>query len=921
MTTRQSLNEQAEAVLGEHNTVFRAYSTDPSCFLLALAADIHSELGQSDNPEVPTLSSKSFESLEKTLHQFAFAETSFSSSIRRRLDNEGAKLWNASLQKMNGSEVDKDAVLLCKVRTLAYAMLDTAAPRNTAGLGNYRSLELAFGIIKACLGLQLVNLSQSMMELAATRLDMLESASIDSEPESRLEAAATEYYTLRIHLAWSQGRCDIADHLFSKIPEVKTKRQQEAIVDICYMIGNKSLSLGQYEVALAWLDRALVLCEPSEGDDVEQYMKDKRLLVLHGSIRAKLHAGTADSGESQKKAMDFLQKEYGDRFPAIAIFLEVFNKRGVIGQEFVAILESAIEVVDGNEASIKILYHYLEKLRDSSLELFVKACGLLIARLGKVALESKKQWMERIFVSTIWALTSSDHPAPLLLAETVACRLTGSSIDKLSEDATNVSLMLIWKCVDTLVAKGLVDIAEKWCCFALNLKQPIFQLTPDAEAKYFRSPGLSPQRIFDAVPKSCKACPMTLYLLYRLALYIEDGSLATVYLKSLGQSNADPTYIQACMTDAVQLGRIKIAIQSLEGLITVLECDYGQPQLSQLAQYLIDTICKMGAPTIHPEGVVQLLESISRKQTRLFPPTVSYWFACKSYCIAFDIHGTTAPKTTLKLVEIATKFIEAVEPGADLEMNPNPVDLYLHCIYLQAAITTKEARGKEDPSVKANHYKKVREVIKQFKTHTQSLSVDKQGPWLEKHRITLSIDFEAAVFLQQWHELGKILEDSKPIVDSKLASIFLDCILQSDASSSSASRAVKLMIRTLHSSPLPYLNTPTSSFSETLPRYFRVLFALSHQGNEHILAESVVDQALLLARDHPSAQSHYPTEEVEWLATSTFNQAVDFFLNSADGECQRWARKAIELADCIRGRDHGRLGSLLRAKFEKLQAP
>lgn len=63
--------------------------------------------------------------------------------------------------------------------------------------------------------------------------------------------------------------------------------------------------------------------------------------------------------------------------------------------------------------------------------------------------------------------------------------------------------------------------------------------------------------------------------------------------------------------------------------------------------------------------------------------------------------------------------------------------------------------------------------------------------------------------------------------------------------------------------------------------------------------------------------SRYPDEELEWLATMTFNRAVDFYLASMDEECRRWAGKAIELADLMQ-KDEGRLVGLLRNNFAKL---
>ncbi|KAL8780846.1 MAG: hypothetical protein Q9194_000700 [Teloschistes cf. exilis] len=41
----------------------------------------------------------------------------------------------------------------------------------------------------------------------------------------------------------------------------------------------------------------------------------------------------------------------------------------------------------------------------------------------------------------------------------------------------------------------------------------------------------------------------------------------------------------------------------------------------------------------------------------------------------------------------------------------------------------------------------------------------------------------------------------------------------------------------------------------------------------------------------------YPTEELEWVATTAFNRAVEFYSTSQDKTCRRWAEKAISLAE------------------------
>ncbi len=57
----------------------------------------------------------------------------------------------------------------------------------------------------------------------------------------------------------------------------------------------------------------------------------------------------------------------------------------------------------------------------------------------------------------------------------------------------------------------------------------------------------------------------------------------------------------------------------------------------------------------------------------------------------------------------------------------------------------------------------------------------------------------------------------------------------------------------------------------------------------------------------------YPTEEIEWMATTTFNRAVDFFGASDDAASKRWAEKALSIAAL--NDDGGALHRTLQSKF------
>lgn len=77
-----------------------------------------------------------------------------------------------------------------------------------------------------------------------------------------------------------QGRPDIAEHLFSKAPEAKSKEDRKNILETCYRVGKLSLSSGEYETAAKWLGRALDSSDMlSRQPDLDS--KDVRLLILH----------------------------------------------------------------------------------------------------------------------------------------------------------------------------------------------------------------------------------------------------------------------------------------------------------------------------------------------------------------------------------------------------------------------------------------------------------------------------------------------------------------------------------------------------------------------------------------------------------------------------------------------------------------
>lgn len=62
----------------------------------------------------------------------------------------------------------------------------------------------------------------------------------------------------------------------------------------------------------------------------------------------------------------------------------------------------------------------------------------------------------------------------------------------------------------------------------------------------------------------------------------------------------------------------------------------------------------------------------------------------------------------------------------------------------------------------------------------------------EKYRIILSLDFEAAIYLQHWSNLSSLIEETRGIATEKISAIFMNAILASDVPVREIIRVVKV---------------------------------------------------------------------------------------------------------------------------------
>ncbi|GKZ17049.1 hypothetical protein AbraCBS73388_006037, partial [Aspergillus brasiliensis] len=330
---------------------------------------------------------------------------------------------------MTVSKDDKEnQLLLCKGTIMAPMKTQTFAEYSAVKTFAYMMLEYAAPIRGQDNGY--LSLSQRIIETAAVRLDKLETSERNAK-DSQLQQYTIGYYILRVYLAWLQGRLDIAEHLFSKIPVLDHGRGQEHVMDICYKIGNCALSRKQYDVSSPVLSN-----------------KDKELLILHASVRAGLHLDTKEPNELLNKVLDALKSRYGSMFAVQVIQLELLSKEEPNKDVFLRVLQNAIESSELGDSHLTMHVASVNACSQHRPEVSIRMLKQLLKQA--ILIPRNETSPEKVFITFICGLirlglctkTGLD-----IFQETISSLKRHYKMP-LSETATEATLILIWKHVN-----------------------------------------------------------------------------------------------------------------------------------------------------------------------------------------------------------------------------------------------------------------------------------------------------------------------------------------------------------------------------------------------------------------------------------------------------------------------------------------
>ncbi|KAK3064561.1 hypothetical protein LTS18_006048 [Coniosporium uncinatum] len=351
------------------------------------------------------------------------------------------------------------------------------------------------------------------------------------------------------------------------------------------------------------------------------------------------------------------------------------------------------------------------------------------------------------------------------------------------------------------------------------------------------------------------------------------------------------------------------------------------------------------------------------------------WFSKNAYNLSLHHLADMHPLHLARLLESCTGFIDLLllrhRPGTtdpshlpsstkaynanttvDTNSNPEQESLHLRrtfCHFLASCVHVTLARADDVLESSLQSYLAVRKHSRTFRDAlpaqlaSTSLDVSAKEDLVRKGGVVLRFEVEAGLRLEAWDDVLMLFDEAleqKHGAEGRWDELADLVLLVHSAALKKRKDAVYLakVLAALQEIVNASLRGKEHDLVK-VTRWLRCLFQLSASSGDDGATMACLDQAISLARESKvrtsasttmtattrsrlgqstQVEQTYPSEELEWLATTSFNKAVDLYCVNDDERCRLWAEKALMLAGCAEG-DAGGLERMLREKVSGIE--
>ncbi|KAH0269856.1 SPO22-domain-containing protein, partial [Aureobasidium melanogenum] len=856
-----------------------------------------------------------------------------------------------------------------------------------------RILKIALRAARICMAAEALDLCTMLFEKVAEHGEHTQDPPIEhkkdkqeSEAEEMLKELMADYYLLRATLSWKGNKPDNVSYWLSRVLLLPERSDMlhlaEKKADLTYEVGKFALQKKQFSTAARWLEQSYQVFADIDSEILSSDMCDLRVVVMLDYARSLVGVGDSDSLVKAISLILTLDQEHGFRFEVQLTRLDIiYATTPFDGQEFCGVLNKIICGAIISEGIFKSIMYQIQKLNAFDPERAVAtnhntiaiitpgphshlACQTLDLMLYRLLEQSSivQPWIEKIVVMRLYicslSLHARDHlPSLENLFEDIAMK-AGT---KLGPEATHASQSLIWKAVTTLQQSQNEDEASRWCSLANhNIFASSGEMNKAKLSRKSMTVALSKgdmnaaRAAYHQMSSQSKSAAMTQYLMYKLALQEDDAELATKSLEGVLKSSSKDTekYLYACALEAQQIADRKQFIATLNKILELheknslngvrlavsLRCIVGsiETELKNNDMPLdagLTELCKVF------EAVMRHASNFKNADDHDARINELRWFACHCYNTALKHCSDMQP-------ELLTRFMMASVALIDLLRNEDKKDdgllsRLLLCRFLATSALIVLARSEDNIERALQLYTDARRQIGAFHRkyeeaiRQESLQPDALSDIEIKEFEMIQFDLEAVMRLEQWNDLDAVLSMCLETRHSDRLESAADLIIhiQTHITSDPSKPVTPKLLAGITSVMEKIINTCWRNNKDItrLARWIRCLFQMTLT-SDPIISLRCLDQASAIASKAATRQipEAYPPDELEWLASTAFNHAVDMWFagieegngQGEDNEQARlWAEKALMLAGSVGGVGAGVQGlhKVLQDKWMKLK--
>ncbi|KXL44479.1 MAG: hypothetical protein FE78DRAFT_430561 [Acidomyces sp. 'richmondensis'] len=874
-------------------------------------------------------------------------------------DTVGTQLWNAATNILRGRDADpsqrdkgsEDTRLVVLLRVFAYFLIDFSHHASSRRANDrdqrVRPFKLALKTCRFCLDNGELELAYKVMEKCSDFVTEAEDETSKGgvaekheewavDQQLTIKRLVTEFYLLRIAHACKSDRFDVADHLFTKLGQGELKcsaELAEKAAELFHEAGKALAAKMMLEPAAKWCKRGLQTLDGCEFEACVHDTSELRLAITATAVEVMLGLDGPQGCERATQLVDQLEAEYaiGNRIAVSLLHFKIITASDQVDStQLKELLGRIVRLADITDKSFRIIMQTIHKTRRFSGEAAIEALlDLITLRLlpetptAYPQGDNAQDFLEKALVTYI--VFEVSHPEDLL-------EISGGRVQRLLDEivtrcakglslrAIHASQVLIWK----VAGVAHPGVAEVWCRL---LRHRAFDgAGPTNKAKIARKTIASAldrndlnvaREVFFGMPTETQNESITRYLAFKLAVRSNDHQLAIDSLNIVTEyASTDPKYLYACVLEAQKSENRRLALAALQNLLDKKPPGTYLPSLLRCtARLLVSELESQGwEKEDGVSEVVQLFEhaacnikSFRARSDDQWRADIQWW-SKNAYNLSLKLCADINPELLIRLLGVCVRFLECYPHDDGLMHKGDLVRRKALCHFLSANALIVLARASEERSEYGLQcYLRVRQEVVSFIRCAESLiaegdanhAVNTADLHARKFEL-LKFDLECILRLQQWDDLDQALEAFFNFKDCNRWDSLADLLIithehftskRSDAKITQ--RITELLERCVNAT------WKKDKDLVKMARWLRLAFSIHLQNDDDNagLALKIVQQAAWIAkRGFDGNSEKYPRDELDWLACSAFNRAVDRLNVDDTTMVSKWMDAAMELA-------------------------